>query len=282
MAPTVSADTPRCIAFQGEPGAWSEVALFNLHPTEEPEVVPCRHFEDVFDAVVDGEADGGMVPVENSTTGSVFQVVDLLFERDVHVTAEVVLPIRHALMAPKGTALDDVDRVLSHPQALDQCMSFLREHGIRAVPALDTAGAAAALDDEPPGTAALASPLAARLHGLDILVRDVPERTNLTRFFLIEADERVPSGADKTSIGLVTAHEPGALLRCLQAFADHGINLMKLESRPVPGQPWHYRFLVDFEGAVEDPPVQRALTQAGWHAETLRVFGSYQAAPARP
>ena len=266
------------VAFQGAPGAWSEVALFALHPHDEPEAVPLPHFQDVFAALAAGEVDAAVVPVENSTTGSVFQVVDLLFDSEVAVTGEAIVPIRHALVARRGVRLADVKRVLSHPQALDQCEPFLRRHGLQPVPAFDTAGAAAQLATEGPDCAALASPLAARLHDLDVLARDVAHETNLTRFFLLERAARPVAAADTTTLGFVAAHRPGALLRCLAAFADHGINLLKLESRPVPGQPWHYRFLVDFEGAAADAAVQRALAQLAWHAERVRVFGSYRRA----
>lgn len=266
------------VAFQGEPGAWSEVALFALY-AQEPEAVPLRSFEDVFEALAARRVDAAVVPVENSTTGSVFQVVDLLFEAEAAVVGEVVFPIRHALLARPGTKLPALRRVLSHPQALDQCAAFLRRHGLQPVPTFDTAGAARALADEPPDTGALASKLAARLYGLEVLEQDVAERTNRTRFFQLEPQPRAVPGANKTTLGFVAAHKPGSLLRCLAAFADQGINLLKLESRPVPGQPWHYRFLIDFAGGGGDERVARALTQLRWHAEDVRVFGSYREDP---
>ncbi|MGQ0534601.1 MAG: prephenate dehydratase [Methanobacteriota archaeon] len=268
------------VGFQGAPGAWSEVALFLLSPEARP--VPFAHFDDTFAALGKGTVDAIALPIENTTTGSVTQVVDLLFDADVHAVAEAVLPIRHALLARPGVRLEDVRRVLSHPQALDQCARYLREHRMTPVPAFDTAGAAAGLAAEDASTAALASPYAAKLHGLTILARDVASETNLTRFLLFEPKPRVPVGADKTALGFVTAHRPGALLRCLAAFADHGVNLLKLESRPIPGQPWHYRFFVDLEGAATLPSIERALVQLRWHAESVRVFGTFRAASATP
>lgn len=274
--PEAESQTRPRVAFQGAAGAWSEVALFELF--DDPETMPLREFPDVFEALETGRAEAAVLPVENSTTGSVFQVVDRLFSADVHVVGEAVLEINHALLAPPGVSLDRVECVVSHPQALDQCASFLRERGIEPVPAYDTAGAAAALRDEPEGTAALAAEHAARRYDLDVLAQDVPEQANQTRFFLLEPEPREPAGANKTSLGFVTKHEPGALVRCLHAFAHHGINMLKLESRPVPEKNWHYRFIVDLEAAVSEEAMQRALIQLDWHVEQMRVFGTYPAA----
>lgn len=271
-----SSDRPR-VAFQGEPGAWSEVALFELFDRK-AETKPMRAFSTVFEALENGDADAAVLPVENSTTGSVIQVVDGLFDAQVYVVGEVVLAIDHALLAPPDVSLDEIGRVISHPQALDQCAAFLREQGIEPVPAHDTAGAAARLADEPAGTGALAAEQAAELHGLEVLARDVADQVNRTRFFRLEPEIREPARADKTSLGFVTEHEPGALLRCLTCFADEDVNLLKLESRPVPNKPWHYRFLVDLEAALGDEATQRALKELEDHVEEARVFGTYPSA----
>lgn len=262
------------VAYQGEPGAWSEVAIRRLFG-DEATATGLATFEDVFDALAEGGATAAVLPVENSTTGSIIHVVDPLFEADVHVTGETVVSIDHVLMAPPGASLAEVERVVSHPQALDQCRGFLHEHDLEPVPAFDTAGAAASLDEEPRGTAALAAERAARLHGLEVIAWDVPDQVNRTRFLRLEPEPRPSASADKTTVGFVTEHEPGALANCLQAFAAHGVNLLKVESRPLPDEPWRYRFLVDAGAGGSETRMKQALGRLHQQAEAVTVIGSY-------
>ena len=276
------ADRPegKIVAFQGEPGAYSEQAVrqeFGPAVTTRP----CRSFGAIFDALHHGQADLGMLPVENSLAGTVIPAYDQLLDHDLRIQAEVVLRVEHCLMAPAGTALTDVRRALSHPQALAQCEQSLRRLGIEAVNHYDTAGAARDLAAAPrPGTAAIASAVAAETYGLTILARNLEDQLlNYTRFFVLGTEEPPRREPSKTSIVFATRHVPGALYSVLRELAVQGINLTKIQSRPRRNRPWHYLFYVDFEGHEDDPEVQQALLQILKRASLLKVLGSYPAAP---
>jgi len=270
------------VAFQGEPGAYShEAALRFFGP--EIELLPCRTFADVAQAVEAGRAEFGVLPVENSTAGSINAVYDLLLDRDLRIWGEVILRVRHCLLVPPGTTLADVRAVRSHPQALEQCARFIERHGWEALAAHDTAGSARMLAERPePGIAAIAGRLAAERYGLAILVEgieDDPE--NATRFFIVSTREPPRAERNKTSIVFSTRHVPGALHACLGEFATRGINLTKLESRPRRGRPWEYVFYVDFEGHWQDPPCREALLGLLQRASFVKLLGSYPAAEGR-
>ncbi|HXF69824.1 MAG TPA: prephenate dehydratase [Thermoflexus sp.] len=269
---------PPRVAFQGEPGAYShEAALRFLGPALE--LLPCRTFAEVARAVESGRADFGILPVENSTAGSINAVYDLLLDRDLRIWGEVILRVRHCLLAPPGTSLADIRVVRSHPQALEQCARFIERHGWEALAAPDTAGSARMLAEHPePGVAAIAGRLAAERYGLTILaegIEDDPE--NATRFFIVSTREPPRAERNKTSIVFSTRHVPGALHACLGEFASRGINLTKLESRPRRGRPWEYVFYVDFEGHWQDPPCREALLGLLQRASFVKLLGSYPA-----
>ena len=267
------------VAFQGEHGAYSEEAIYQ-HFGPEVETLPCRTFADIFHAVEEGRATYGMVPVENAVAGSINQAYDLLLEHDLTVTGEVYLAVRHCLLAPKGTTLEDVRRVRSHPQALAQCEGYLSRYGWEPEPWYDTAGSAKDLAADPqPGLAAIASCLAAERYGLEVLARDIQDRSwNVTRFFVIGQEEAPRSERSKTSLVFAVPHRPGALHACLGEFARRGINLTKLESRPRRNRPWHYVFYLDFEGHWQDPPCRDALVGLLAQAAFVKLLGSYPAA----
>lgn len=267
------------IAFQGEHGAYSEQAI-KRHFGQQARTLPCRTFLGIIDALQDGRAHFGMLPVENSLAGTVIPAYDLLIDYDLHIQAEVILRVEHCLMAAPGTALADVRRVRSHHQALMQCETTLRRMGLDPVEYYDTAGAARDLAAEPqPGTAVIASALAAEAYGLDILVRHMEDQDfNFTRFFVLGSDYPARSDPSKTSIILTTRHVPGALYAALGELAGRQINMTKIESRPRRNRPWHYLFYVDFEGHEEDEPVREALLGILRHASFLKVLGSYPAA----
>jgi prephenate dehydratase len=267
------------VAFQGEHGAYSEQAV-RQHFGASVKTRPCRSFIDIFHALQDGRAIYGMLPVENSLAGTVVPAYDLLVDHDLHVQAEVVLRVRHCLMAPPGTALGDIRRVISHYQALGQCEQTLRRLGLEAVDYYDTAGAARDLAANPqPATAAIASELAARTYGLDILVNGLEDLDfNYTRFFVLGYAPPPRQDPSKTSIILTTRHVPGALYEVMGELARRGLNLTKIESRPRRNRPWHYLFYVDFEGHADDPVVQQALLGILNRASFLKVLGSYPAA----
>jgi prephenate dehydratase len=237
------------VAFQGEHGAYSEEAIHN-HFGPETITLPCESFEDIFSAMQRGEATRGMLPVENALAGTVTQAYELLSERDFRVQAEYILPVRHHLLAVDGTALDDIRRVRSHPQALAQCADTLQRRGWEPVVAYDTAGAACQLADQPePHTAVIASGLAGRRYGLVTLESGIEDDPlNSTRFFVVGVDDAPRQDPSKTSLVFAVRHRSGALYDCLGAFARRGINLTKIESRPMRGRPWQYWFYLDFEG----------------------------------
>jgi len=267
------------VAFQGEHGAFSEEAI-RQHFGEEVDTLPCHAFEDIFRAVDEGRATYGAVPVENSMAGSINKAYDLLLEHDLKVWGEIFLRVRHNLMALPDTRLEDIREVRSHPQALAQCERFLNRHGWRAKPWYDTAGSAKDLAENPePEVAVIASQLAAKIYGLDVLAPGIEDLAfNYTRFFVIGRGEPPYVENAKTSLVFATAHSPGALVACLDEFASRGINLTKLESRPRRNRPWHYVFYLDFEGHWQDEKQREALVALLARAAFVKLLGSYPAA----
>jgi len=266
------------IAYQGVPGAYSEAALL-LHFGAGSEPLGFAFSEQVFDAVEDGRADFGFVPVENSIAGAVGVNTDLLLERKVYATAEAYLPIEHCLLARPGARLEEIESVYSHPIALAQCRVFLNARGLKAVPEYDTAGAAELVAKRGlPGDAAIASRRCAEVYGLDVLSSDIQsERGNFTRFLAFCRESDVAGGGrlEKTTLAFSVHHHPGALLECLRLFADHSINLTKLESRPIASDPFEYSFFVDILGGAGDAPVAAALAELRAAARHVKVLGSY-------
>ena len=267
------------VAFQGENGAYSQEAAYQFFGAE-VDTLPCRTFEDIFLAVEEGRADYGILPIENSAAGSINKAYDLLLERDLKIWGEVFLRVRHCLLANPGTKLEDVRWVRSHPQALAQCERFLARHGMEPIPAYDTAGSAKDLAAAPePRVAVIASTLAARLYGLEVLATEIEDLPfNYTRFFILGHEDPPRAERNKTSVVFATRHVPGALYACLGEFAQRGLNLTKLESRPRRNKPWHYIFYLDFEGHWQDPPCAEALIGLLHKATFLKLLGSYPAA----
>jgi len=270
--------TTKIIAFQGEPGAYSEQVIRQQFGAD-VKTLPCRRFSEIFETVHDGRADLGMLPVENSLAGTVIPAYDLLVDHDLRVQSEAILRVAHCLIAAPGTSLSAVKRVKSHYQALAQCEQTLRRMGVEAVDYYDTAGAARDLANEPEeGTAVLASELAAQTYGLEILARHMEDLDfNYTRFLVLGREEPARHDPSKTSIIFTTRHVPGALYAVMRELAERDINLTKIESRPRRNRPWHYRFYVDFEGHENDPHVQEALLGILKRASFLKVLGSYPA-----
>jgi len=263
-------------AYQGEPGAFSEAAAIRLKP--DAEVVACHEFEDVFAVVESGRADYGVLPLENSVGGSVHRNYDLLMQHDLGIVAEVELPIVHHLLAPRGTALRDIRRVLSHPQALAQCERFLSTLGdVDIVATYNTAGSAKLVAQlGSPDTAAIASARAGEVFGLVSLAGGIQDfEHNITRFVGVGRQPLTAAPAEKTSIVFTVPNEAGMLFKALSVFALRGVDLMKLESRPIPGRPWEYRFYADLASASDAPSCARALAHLGEFAPVLRVLGSY-------
>lgn len=272
------------IAYQGARGAYSEAAV-RKHYGAKARAVGCPLSEEVFSAVRQGRADLGLVPVENTIVGNVAVNTDLFLEADVFVVRECYLRIEHCLLAPAPTRLRDVTTVYSHPVALAQCRAFLNARKLKAVPEYDTAGAAELVAQRRTlGEAAVASSLCAEAYGLKVLKRGIGDRrVNITRFLGFTRRDRIPRGLkmEKTSVAFATGHEPGALLTCLQRFADHRINLTRLESRPIPSDPFQYVFYADLVGGMKDARVTKALAALKRDARRVKVLGSYPLA-ARP
>jgi len=267
------------VAFQGERGAYSEEAAGQFFGPE-VETLPRRSFSDILAAVGRGEAEHGILPIENAVAGSINTAYDLLLESDLKIEGEVFLRVRHCLLAPSGTKASEVRRVRSHPQALAQCERYLVERGWEAEPAYDTAGAAKELAERPePGVAVVASRLAAEIYDLEILAAGIEDYPfNYTRFFVLGNDTPDAAERNKTSLVLTLRHRPGALHEALGEFATRGINLAKLESRPRRNRPWEYVFYLDFEGHATDPRCREALLGLLEKATFVKVLGSYPAA----
>ncbi|HEU0296846.1 MAG TPA: prephenate dehydratase [Anaerolineales bacterium] len=263
------------VAFQGEPGAYSEQAVFNYFG--EVETLPCESFDAVFDAVNAKRCDAGLIPIENSLAGSIHQNYDLLLRNELQIVGEYLLRVMHCLIALPDVKKEDIQRAISHPQALGQCAGYLRSHGIRAEQVYDTAGSVKMLKESGArDTAAIASRRAAELYGMQILeegIEDNPE--NYTRFLAIQHAAILPEGEAKTSIVFTLKNQPGALFKALSVFALRDIDLTKIESRPLQGKPWEYLFYIDFIGATNEETAGRALEHLGEYALMLRVLGSY-------
>jgi prephenate dehydratase len=264
------------IAYQGEPGAFSEAASRLVNPAAE--LQPCRSFEEVFAAVNSGAADYGVLPIENSIGGSIHRNFDLLVEHHLPIVGEVEVPVVHHLLALPGTTLETVTRIYSHPQALAQCDRFLRTlAGVEIIASYDTAGSAKMIaDDQLRDAAAIASARAAEVFGLVPLKSSIQDYgNNTTRFLTIGRLPLSDEAPDKTSIVFSLSNEPGALFKALSAFALRGIGLTKLESRPIPGRKWEYLFYADLSAARDDLSCARALAHLAEFAQMLRVLGSY-------
>ena len=241
-------EKPR-VAFQGERGAYSERAILNYFP--EGDVLPLAlpKFDDIFAAVLSKRAAWGMIPLENSLTGSIFDNYDLLSRYpDIKIVGEIKVRIRHNLIGIRGSKRSQVKKVYSHPQALSQCAEFLEKNGYQTEPYFDTAGAVAMVAKKvDPSVAAIASTAAAAFHKLVILAEDIETNPrNYTRFVVIaRTDSAAVQNADKVSFTFSLKSHPGALSDCLQVLKKHGVDMTKLESRPIAGKPWNYKFYVD-------------------------------------
>jgi prephenate dehydratase len=271
------------VAFQGEPGAFSEAAAIQLLG-EAITTVPRATFDATFHSIGEGAADALLVPVENSLAGSVVRVFDLLLESRLAIVAETILPIELQLIALPGASLDGIRWVSSHPMALAQCELFFATHPHwKRVPAEDTAGSVREVVSQgDKSCAAIAGRRAAEhYHGVILAERIQDNTENFTRFVLLvpekDAASWLSSEARKTSLAVRLAHRPGSLLAALEPFAKHGVNLLKIESRPIHGRPWEYQFFIDVE-AEDRAMLDEALTGVRKATSELRVLGRYEAA----
>jgi prephenate dehydratase len=271
------------VAFQGEKGAFSQVAVHQLLG-ERVEVVPCQRFDEVFRHLAEGRVNAAVLPIENTLHGSVHENYDHLLEFELPIVGETSVRIVHNLIALPGISFKKIRRVFSHPVALNQCLKFFAANPqIEKVPFYDTAGSVKMLVEEKlTDAAAIASSVAAGIYAARILKRSIEDdRENYTRFFLLHRpgarQSSLPGSKSgyKTSLVFTTRNVPGALFRALSAFALRDLNLTKIESRPLRGKPWEYLFYLDFLGRTDDPTVQNALRHLGELADFLRVLGCY-------
>lgn len=267
------------IAFQGIEGSFSDGACAKVFGAD-VDRVGLSHFQYVVDGVVNGEYDYGVLPIENSSTGSINEVYDLLYAKPCYIVGETALEITQNLMAVPGTKLEDVKFVYSHPQGLGQSQRFLLQHGIEPRPYADTAMSARYIAEiKPEGGAAIASKQAAEVYGLEILVPHVNfNYSNITRFVVIRREPELSAGQNKVSIVFKTAHRPGALLEALRFFADGHYDMSRIESRPVIGKPWEYSFYIDLLGRWDDENFIECLRQVRETTVDFRVLGTYEAA----
>jgi prephenate dehydratase len=265
------------LAYQGEPGAYSEAAALQYGGLQ-VETLPCKAFDDVFEAVVKRRATHGVVPLENSIGGTIHRNYDLLLEHDLPITGEVELDVVHCLQALPGTKLTDVKVVYSHPQALAQCERYLKDLGVTVEAIYDTAGGAKLVAEQKlAGAAALASRRAAEVFGLEVLQDAVQDyEYNITRFAIIGG--AAVADANKTTLVFGLPSTPGALFKVLSVFALRDLNLTKLESRPIRGRPWEYMFYVEVDAKRDDPACARALAALAEFVRWTRVLGSYKGA----
>jgi prephenate dehydratase len=275
----------RTVAFQGELGAFSQVAASQLAPEHAP--MPLAEFEQLFEAVANGKCDAAVIPIENTLHGSVHENYDHLLKYDLPIQGETFVRIVHNLIAPPGVKRAQIRRVFSHPVALNQCRHFFEANpGFEKTPFYDTAGSVKMLMEQPlPDAGAIASATAAEIYGAKILQKSIEDdRQNYTRFFLLKrplrrkAEHSLSSVRYKTSIVFTVRNIPGALFRSLSAFALRDLNLTKIESRPLRGKPWDYLFYVDFIGHTSDPVTKNALGHLAELADMWRVLGCYPAA----
>jgi prephenate dehydratase len=265
------------VAFQGEPGAYSEMAPIQYFRNSN--LVPLKSLQDVFDGLSHGDVDFGVVPIENSIEGSVNETYDLLLDTRFAVSGEIYLRVRHCLIVNKGGG-SNIRSVYSHPQALAQCRRYLQERKLAAVAAYDTAGAVKMIKQKQcMEVAAIASSRAAELYDMHILEEGIEDnKNNFTRFLIISKTRTKSTGHDGTSMIFSVKHIPGALYSILEEFANRKINLTKIESRPKKEKPWEYNFYVDFEGHIDNKIIKEAVESIKKKAAFIKILGSYERA----
>ena len=264
------------VVFQGDKGAYSQIAMREYFG-EGVDSINVPTFRAAMTAISEGSADYAVLPIENSTAGIVSEIYDLLAEYENYIVAEQVISIEHCLMGVKGSSVSDIKTVFSHPQSLMQSARFLEKYDWKQISMPNNAFAAKKVSDEGDRTqAAIASALASEVYGLDILEKGVNSaENNSTRFIIVSGQKIYMENAGKISICFEVPHESGSLYNCLGHFIFNGLNISKIESRPIEGRKWEYRFFLDFEGNLSDPAVRCALTGLREEARYLRVLGNY-------
>jgi prephenate dehydratase len=264
------------VAFQGEPGAYGEMATLSQFP--KAELLPAKSFQIVFQSLESGAVDFAVIPIENSIEGSVNETYDLLLNTNMVVCGEVYQRIRHCLIINPGADNSKVKSAYSHPQALAQCRVNLQKRSLEPIPTYDTAGAVKLIKEKKLNdAAAIASKRAADLYGMEIWEENIEDKTNnYTRFLVISKVQSEPTGNDGTSLIFSVKHVPGALYGILAEFASRGINLTKIESRPTKEVPWEYYFYVDFDGHRNDKQIRDLIRVLKKKTMFIKILGSYK------
>ena len=269
------------VAYLGPPATHTHLACLE-HFGSSIRLLPQENIQDVFEAVEKSKVTYGMVPIENSTEGAVNRTLDVLIESEVKICGEVLLRISHALLSRSGRA-GDIEKICSHPQALEQCRKWLRKT-FPHVPLVEMVSTAKAAQfaAEDPKAAAIANSFAARIYGLNVIESQIEDYlNNYTRFLVLSRETSKRTGRDKTSLPLSISHTPGSLHQVLKPFSEKRINLTKIESRPVKGRPWEYVFFLDFEGHIIDAPIIETMAELKKNVLFLKVLGSYPRSPDR-
>jgi len=266
------------VAFQGERGAFSEIAAINFFGSS-IEPVPCKTFEGVFKKISYKEADYGLLPIENSQTGGINESHDLLLHQELFAMGEVKLNVEHCLITKGEIDFKLIKKVYSHPQALAQCEGFLLKNlpHCQIIPVYDTAGSVKMIKGaKENNVAAIASSWAGELYGLKIIRKGIQDnKHNYTRFLVLSSEISPDSKSNKTSIIFAVVSKPGALYKCLKEFALRDINLTRLESRPSKQKPWEYIFYTDFEKGLFEQSAQEALEELKKHTTFVKIIGTY-------
>jgi prephenate dehydratase len=272
------------IAFQGEPGANSHLAAREVYPDHEP--MPCATFEDAFSAIGNGDAELGMIPIENSVAGRVADIHHLMPHSRLHIVAEHFMPVRHQLLAPKGATIEGIKTVQSHVHALGQCRRIIRKLAVTPIIAADTAGSAREIAEAGDRRrAAIASGLAAEIYGLDVLAADIEDEDhNTTRFLVLSRDAKWASSTEGPVISTFlfrVRNVPAALYKALGGFATNGVNMTKLESYMIEGNFFATQFYADIEGHPEDRRLVFAFEELAFYSKEMKILGVYPAHPFR-
>lgn len=265
------------IGYLGEIGSFSYQAAVEYFG-EDMDIHNKSSFDEIINGVADNSLDCAVLPIENTLTGDINQVIDLLIKNDVSITGEHIIKIEHNLLGKKGSKIEDIDSVISHPQALEQCSDYIKANNLNKELAASTATAALRIvKDDRKNIGAIASKLACKIYDLELLKSNIENNNdNFTRFIVIEKEQYASKDANKISITCTILHKVGALFSLLEVFADQHINIQKIVSRPIPNQPWKYSFYLDLDGSLEDKNMKNALKKIENFCSYIKVLGNYK------
>lgn len=266
------------VGFQGESGSYSEASARIQYPDPSYSFIPFRSFRELFDGVENSVVDLAVVPIENSTEGSINETYDLLVEKPLYAIGEIYQKIHHCLIIDKNSSQDEISVVYSHPQALAQCRKYIQKKHLESIPMYDTAGSVKFIKEtHNTSAAAIASKHAAQIYDMKVVEEDIEDNSNnFTRFLIISQSYDMKADDNKISVIFSIPHAPGSLYSILQEFALRNINLTRIESRPTKNIPWEYYFFVDLEGNVNDDKISASLLSVKSATIFFKLLGSYK------